>query len=154
MIGPLVGVISFVCSIGNVPLAAVLWASGISFGGVLAFLYADLIVLPLLDVYRRYYGWRMAAYIGAIFFTTMVLSGLLMDLAFTALGLVPTSNHDIRARMTHFSLNYSFWLNLLFGALAAWLFVQARRHPMDHHAHMHHDGHDMANNSQHQDHRT
>jgi len=144
VIGPLVAVLSFVCSIGNVPLAAVLWASGISFGGVLAFLYADLIVLPLLDVYRRYYGWRMAAYIGLVFFATMVLSGLLMDLAFTALGLVPAPNHDIRARMTQFSLNYTFWLNLAFGALAAYLVVQARRHPMDHRAHMHHGGHDMA----------
>ncbi len=153
VVGPLVAVISFVCSIGNVPLAAVLWASGISFGGVLAFLYADLIVLPLLDVYRRYYGWRMAAYISAIFFTTMVLSGLLMDLVFTMLGLVPTPNHDIRARMTHFSLNYTFWLNLLFGALSTWLVVQARRHPMDHHAHMHHGGHEMAKYSHHEDHR-
>ncbi len=139
VIGPLVAVISFVCSIGNVPLAAILWASGISFGGVLAFLYADLIVLPLLDVYRRYYGWRMAAYISAIFFATMVLSGLIMDLVFTSLGLVPTPNHNIRIQMTHFSLNYTFWLNLLFGGLATWLVLQARRHPMDHHAQMHHD---------------
>ena len=67
-IGPLIAVISFVCSIGNVPMAAVLWGSGISFGGVLAFLYADLIVLPLLDVYRRYFGWKMAAYIGIVFY--------------------------------------------------------------------------------------
>lgn len=139
VIGPLVAVISFVCSIGNVPLAAILWASGISFGGILAFLYADLIVLPLLDVYRRYYGWRMAAYISAIFFATMVLSGLIMDLVFTSLGLVPTPNHNIRIQMTHFSLNYTFWLNLLFGGLATWLVLQARRHPMDHHAQMHHD---------------
>ena len=72
LIGPLVAVISFVYSIGNVPMAAVLWGAGISFGGVLAFLYADLIVLPLLDVYRRYYGWKMAAYIGAVFYATMV----------------------------------------------------------------------------------
>ena len=142
-IGPLVAVFSFVCSIGNVPLAAVLWASGISFGGVLAFLYADLIVLPLLDVYRRYYGWRMAAYIGAVFYATMVLSGLLMDLAFTTLGLVPAPDHDIRAEVTHFSLNYTFWLNLAFGALATYLIVQARRHPMDH-SHMEHAGHAMA----------
>ncbi len=148
VIGPLVAVFSFVCSIGNVPLAAVLWASGISFGGVLAFLYADLIVLPLLDVYRRYYGWRMAVYIGAVFFATMVLSGLLMDLAFTALGLVPVPNHDIRAEVTHFSLNYTFWLNLVFGALAAYLVVQAKRHPMDH-AHIHTTGHDMAGGGQH-----
>ena len=152
VIGPLVAVLSFVCSIGNVPLAAVLWASGISFGGVLAFLYADLIVLPLLDAYRRYYGWRMAAYIGLVFFATMALSGLLMDLAFTALGLVPAPNHDIRARMTQFSLNYTFWLNLAFGALAAYLVVQARRHPMDHHAHMHHADHDMAKHGHHGDH--
>ncbi len=143
VIGPIVAVLSFVCSIGNVPLAAVLWSSGISFGGVLAFLYADLIVLPLLDVYRRYYGWRMAAYIGAIFFITMVLAGLLMDLLFTALGLVPAPNHNIRAEMTHFSLNYTFWLNLLFGALTVMLIVLARRHPMHHdHTHMHDDGHD------------
>jgi uncharacterized membrane protein YraQ (UPF0718 family) len=152
VIGPLVAVLSFVCSIGNVPLAAVLWASGISFGGVLAFLYADLIVLPLLDVYRRYYGWRMAAYIGLVFFATMALSGLLMDLAFTALGLVPAPSHDIRAQMTQFSLNYTFWLNLGFGALAASLIVQARRNPMNHHAHMHHDGHDMAGHGHHGDH--
>jgi MFS family permease len=87
-----------------VPLAAVLWGSGISFGGVLAFLYAHLIVLALLDVYRRYYGWRMAAYIGAVFFATMVISGLVMDVAFTALGLVPPPNQSIRAEMAHFSL--------------------------------------------------
>ena len=120
-----------------------LWASGISFGGVLAFLYADLIVLPLFDVYSRYYGWRMAAYIGGVFYATIVLSGLLMDLAFTALGLVPTSDHNIRAEMTHFSLNYTFWLKLAFDALAAYLIVQARRHSMDH-SRMNHAGHDMA----------
>jgi uncharacterized membrane protein YraQ (UPF0718 family) len=145
VIGPLVAVLSFVCSIGNVPLAAVLWSSGISFGGVLAFLYADLIVLPLLDVYRRYYGWRMAAYIGTVFFVTMVLAGLLMDLIFTGLGLVPSAHHDIRAEMTRFSLNYTFWLNVLFGLVSMALIVLAWRHPMHHdHAAMHHDGHDMA----------
>ena len=141
VVGPVVAVLSFVCSIGNVPLAAVLWASGISFGGVLAFLYADLIVLPLLDVYRRYYGWRMAAYIGAVFFATMVFSGLLMDVAFTALGLVPRPNPDIRAEIVHFSLNYTFWLNVLFSALAAWLWILNRRHPMQMH---HHEGHAQA----------
>ena len=131
--GPVVAMLSFVCSIGNVPLAAVLWSSGISFGGVLAFLYADLIVLPLLDVYRRYYGWKFAAYIGCIFFVTMVLAGMLMDIMFTSLGLTPASHHDIRAQVTHFSLNYTFWLNLLFGGLAIALIMLARRHPMQHH---------------------
>lgn len=146
VIGPIVAVFSFVCSIGNVPLAAVLWSSGISFGGVLAFLYADLIVLPLLDVYRRYYGWRMAAYIGAIFFVTMVLAGLLMDVVFRILGLVPAANHNIRAEVTHFSLNYTFWLNLIFGGLTIFLIIMARRHPMQHdHAHMHHGGQETHN---------
>ncbi len=135
LLGPLVAAASFVCSIGNVPLAAILWGSGISFGGVLAFLYADLIVLPLLDVYRRYYGWRMAAYIAAVFYATMVLAGLLMDLVFSALHLVPANQGGIRARVTHFSLDHTFWLDLLFGGLAIVLVVVNHRHPM----HMHHD---------------
>jgi hypothetical protein len=137
LLGPLVAVISFVCSIGNVPMAAVLWASGISFGGVLSFLYADLIVIPLLDVYRRYYGWRMAAYIAAVFYATMVIAALIMDVAFTATGLVPEPNPNIRARLTTFSLNYTFWLNLAFAALAGYFLWLNRKHPMDH-------GHDHA----------
>lgn len=136
VIGPLIAVITFVCSIGNVPMAAVLWGSGISFGGVLAFLYADLIVLPLLDVYRRYYGWRMAAYIAAVFYVTMVLASLAMDLIFTVLGQVPAPNPNIHAEMTSFSLNYTFWLNMIFGGLAVYLFWLNRKHPMEH-AHHH-----------------
>jgi uncharacterized protein len=139
LVGPIIAVLSFVCSIGNVPMAAVLWASGISFGGVLAFLYADLIVLPLLDVYHRYYGWKMATYIAGVFFATMVLSALVMDVAFSALRLVPPPNPDIRAEMVHFSLNYTFWLNVAFGTLAAWLWHLNRRHPMA----MHHQGHEV-----------
>ena len=135
VIGPVVAVLSFVCSIGNVPMAAILWGSGITFGGVLAFLYADLIVLPLLDVYRRYYGWRMATYIGGIFFVTMVVSALLMDLVFTALGLVPLVYPNMRAQVTHFSFNYTFWLNLVFGGAATSLAVTNWRHPKEMHRH-------------------
>jgi uncharacterized membrane protein YraQ (UPF0718 family) len=135
VIGVLIAVFSFVCSIGNAPMAAVLWGSGIGFGGVLAFLYADLIVLPLLDVYRRYYGWKMAAYIASVFFVTMILAALLMDAIFTSLGFVPGPSPDIRAEMTHFALNYTFVLNIVFGALAAWLFILARRQPMPAHHH-------------------
>jgi uncharacterized membrane protein YraQ (UPF0718 family) len=135
VIGPLIAVITFVCSIGNVPMAAVLWGSGISFGGVLAFLYADLIVLPLLDAYRRYYGWHMAAYIAVVFYVTMVLASLVMDVAFTGLGLVPAPNPNIRAEMTSFSLNYTFWLNLIFGALAVYIFWLTHKNPMDHSHH-------------------
>lgn len=138
LLGPAIAIVTFVCSIGNVPLAAVLWGSGISFGGVLAFLYADLIVLPLLDAYRRYYGWRMAAYIGVVFYVTMVLASLVMDLAFTALHQVPPPNPNIRAEMTSFSLNYTFWLNLIFGALAIYFFWVSHKHPM-HHGHHAHD---------------
>ena len=76
LIGPLVAVFSFVCSVGNVPLAAVLWNGGISFGGVLAFIFADLIILPILDIYRKYYGWTMAAFLFGTFYVTMALSGL------------------------------------------------------------------------------
>ena len=144
LVGPLIAVISFVCSIGNVPMAAVLWASGISFGGVLSFLYADLIVLPLLDVYRRYYGWRMAAYIAVVFYVTMVLAGLIMDIAFTAAGLVPEPNPNIRAELTSFSFNYTFWFNLVFGALAAYFVWLNWNYPM-HHGH-HQGPHAPADN--------
>ena len=136
LIGPLIAVISFVCSIGNVPMAAVLWGSGISFGGVLAFLYADLIVLPLLDVYRRYFGWKTAAYIGIVFYITMVLTGILMGGAFSASGLVPRPDPNIGEEVTHFTINYTFWLNLAFGTAAAYLFVLSAKTPMQaHHFH-------------------
>jgi len=135
VIGPIIAVLSFVCSIGNVPMAAILWASGISFGGVLAFLYADLIVLPLLDIYRKYYGWRMMLYIFGVFFTTMVLSAIAMDLAFSALHMVPRPNPNIRHDLTMFSVNYTFWLNIAFGALALYLWRLNAKHPMDHGAH-------------------
>ncbi|MFN2461003.1 MAG: permease [Candidatus Velthaea sp.] len=132
VVGPIIAIISFVCSIGNVPLAAVLWASGISFGGVLAFLYADLIVLPLLDVYRRYYGIPMMLYIFGVFFATMVLSAILLDGAFSALHLVPKANPNIRADLMTFSFNYTFWLNILFGALGLYLWRISAKHPMEH----------------------
>ena len=129
LLGPLVAMLSFVCSVGNVPMAAILWGSGVSFGGVLAFLYADLIVLPLLDVYRRYYGWRMAAYIAALFYATMVLAALVMDLAFRASGWLPHTHPDIRAEVTHFSFDHTFFLNLAFGLAAIGLWALARRAP-------------------------
>jgi len=138
VVGPLIAIVSFVCSIGNVPLAAILWTSGLSFGGVLAFLYADLIVLPLLDIYRKYYGLRMALYIFAVFFATMVLSAIVMDALFSALHWVPAPNPNIRHDLTLFSFNYTFWLNLIFGALAVYLWRLDAAHPMDHGAH-HHD---------------
>jgi uncharacterized protein len=130
--GPLIAIVSFVCSIGNVPLAAILWSSGLSFGGVLAFIYADLIVLPLLDIYRKYYGARMMLYIFGVFFATIVLSALVVDGAFSALHLVPKPNPNVRHDLALFSFNHTFWLNLVFGALAVYLWWLNRRNPMDH----------------------
>jgi hypothetical protein len=153
LLGPLVAVISFVCSIGNVPMAAVLWGAGVSFGGVLAFLYADLIVLPLLDVYRRYYGWKMAAYIAGVFYATMVAAALIMDVVFNALGWIPQTRPNMHSAMVQFSFNYTFWLNLIFGVIGLALFVTARRHPMQHMGHCeHHAGHGPAHASSHAHH--
>jgi hypothetical protein len=141
VIGPLIAVIAFVCSIGNVPLAAILWTSGISFGGVLAFLYADLIVFPLLDVYRKYYGMRMMLYITAVFFVTMAASALIMNGVFSALHLVPTPNANVVHDLTMFSFNYTFWLNVAFGALALYLWRLDAQNPMDHGCHAGHEEH-------------
>ena len=129
LLGPLVAVLSFVCSIGNVPLAAVLWGSGVSFGGVLAFLYADLIVLPLLDVYRRYYGWRMAAYIAGVFYATMVGAAIVVDVAFRTLGWTPHARPDVRAEVMHVAIDHTFWLNLAAACVAVTLWVVGRRAP-------------------------
>jgi len=91
LVGPLVAIISFVCSVGNVPLAAVLWRGGISFGGVVSFIFADLIILPILDIYRRYYGRRVALYILATFYVTMAAAGYVVELVFSGLGIIPAN---------------------------------------------------------------
>ena len=119
LIGPLVAIISFVCSIGNVPLAAVLWNGGISFGGVLAFIFADLIILPILNIYRKYYGRRVAAFLLVTFYATMAAAGLIVDLIFKAIGLVPTGARHARVTEAGVSLNYTTVLNIIFLAFAA-----------------------------------
>ena len=90
VVGPLIAVLSFVCSVGNVPLAAVLWSGGISFAGVLAFLFADLIVLPIVAIYRKYYGGAFTVRIVALMLVTMILAALFVDAVFSVLGLVPS----------------------------------------------------------------
>jgi uncharacterized protein len=126
LVGPLVAVVSFVCSIGNVPLAAVLWNGGISFGGVVAFIFADLIVLPILDIYRRYYGWRVAGFLLVTFYAAMVAAGLLVELVFGGLGLIPEQR---AAKVVEASItwNYTTILNLVFLAVAAVLVVRFLR---------------------------
>ncbi len=127
MIGPFVAILSFVCSIGNVPLAAVLWNGGISFGGVLAFIFADLIVLPILDIYRKYYGVKMAAFLLVSFYGTMVAAGLIVEFVFDGLGLVP---QDRNAKVVEASVtfNYTTILNIIFLGLAALLTWRYFRH--------------------------
>jgi uncharacterized protein len=120
LIGPAVAIISFVCSVGNIPLAAVLWNGGISFGGVIAFIFADLIVLPILDIYRRYYGFRMMRFLLVAFYVSMAAAALIVDAVFELLGLVPQQR---QARLVEASIswNYTTWLNIVFLILAALL---------------------------------
>jgi uncharacterized membrane protein YraQ (UPF0718 family) len=126
LIGPLVAVISFVCSVGNIPLAAVLWNGGISFGGVVAFIFADLIVLPVLDIYRKYYGWRMAAFIFVTFYAAMAVAAVIVEGIFGAVGMIP---RERQAAIVESSItwNYTTWLNIIFLGLAAslvWRFLK------------------------------
>ena len=118
LIGPLIAILSFVCSIGNVPLAAVLWNGGISFGGVLAFIFADLLVLPILDIYRKYYGWRMAGFLLVTFYASMVAAALIVEFLFQGLGLVP-SERSAKVVEASVTWNYTTVLNILFLGLAA-----------------------------------
>lgn len=123
IIGPIVAVVSFVCSIGNVPLAAVLWNGGISFGGVVAFIFADLITLPILNIYRKYYGWKMAAFIAATFYATMVFAGYAIELIFNLFHLVP-KQRNASVIEAHISWNYTTWLNIAFLVVAAVLLAR------------------------------
>ncbi|WP_082959869.1 permease [Mycobacterium sp. E2462] len=123
IVGPLVAIVSFVCSIGNVPLAAVLWNGGISFGGVISFIYADLLILPILNIYRKYYGTRMALTLLGTFYAAMVCAGYLVELLFGTTGLIPRQRN---ATVTEASVswNYTTWLNIAFLLLAAVLIVR------------------------------
>jgi len=123
LVGPVVSLLSFVCSIGNVPLAAVLWNGGISFGGVVAFIFADLIILPILVIYRRYYGTKMMLFMLGSFYVTMVAAGFVVELVFGALGLVPSGRHAKVAEMA-VRWNYTTVLNIVFLLVAAGLIVR------------------------------
>ena len=126
LVGPLVAIVSFVCSVGNVPLAAVLWNGGISFGGVVSFIFADLIVLPILDIYRRYYGLKVAAYLLGTLYVTMAAAGLVVELLFRVLGLVPATRQAIVSQAS-VTLNADTILNavfLLLAGLLVWRFLR------------------------------
>ena len=135
VVGPIIAGLSFVCSIGNVPVASLLWSGGISFGGVIAFLYGDLLVVPLVAAYRKYYGNRVAFFMTLGFFLSMVASGLVVDGLFNALGLVPQGPRPPSVIMhAGFSWNYTTWLNLAALALGGvFVFLHLRRSKADEH---------------------
>jgi uncharacterized membrane protein YraQ (UPF0718 family) len=123
IVGPVVAMFSFVCSIGNVPLAAVLWNGGISFGGVVAFIFADLLILPILNIYRKYYGTAMMLTLLGTFYASMVVAGYLVELIFGAAGFIP-SQRNAMVMDAGISWNYTTWLNIAFLALAVVLVVR------------------------------
>ena len=148
LVGPVISLLSFVCSVGNIPLAAVLWNGGISFGGVIAFVFADLLIIPILDIYRKYYGGRMALYLLGVSYVAMALAGFLIGLLFQRLGLIP-SHHAVTALVSAPSLNYTSVLNVVFLVIMAvlgWRFLRTGGPEMlrmmempshDHEAHHH-----------------
>lgn len=155
LVGPLVAIASFVCSIGNVPLAVVLWKGGISFGGVVAFLFADLLILPILNIYRKYYGARMTLFLLGTFYAAMVVAGYVVEAVFGGLGLVP-DQADAEIPMEGVTWNYTTVLNIAFLVLAAallWRFFRTGGAAMlrmmggspddghDHRGHEHGEGH-------------
>ncbi|MEA2833159.1 MAG: uncharacterized protein QOG66_1361 [Methylobacteriaceae bacterium] len=155
LIGPLVAVIAFVCSVGNVPLAAVLWAGGISFGGVIAFIFADLIILPLLNIYRKYYGTRTAIILGIVFYAAMAGAAYVIEILFGLAGLVP-QDRSIDVMQQGITWNYTSLLDiiaLIVSAVLVWRFMRTGGPEMlaameapgghDHacHGHAHHHHH-------------
>jgi uncharacterized membrane protein YraQ (UPF0718 family) len=151
VIGPVISLLSFVCSIGNVPLAAVLWNGGISFGGVIAFIFADLIIIPILVIYRKYYGTKMMLVILGIFYATMVTAGYIVEFTFGGLGLIP-AQRTAKVAQVGIQWNYTTILNIIFLLLAAALLVRFFRSGgpammkmmgggPDEHEHAHHHEH-------------
>jgi uncharacterized membrane protein YraQ (UPF0718 family) len=125
VVGPVIAIVSFVCSVGNIPLAAVLWSSGISFGGVIAFIFADLVTIPMVLVYREYYGWKPALVYAGYLLVTMIAVALVVDGLFRWIGLAPAApagGPGGIAEIQYFAWDYTTWLNLVFLPLGGWLY--------------------------------
>jgi uncharacterized protein len=135
LIGPLIAVLSFVCSVGNVPLAAVLWSGGISFAGMMAFIFADLIVLPIVVAYRKYYGWSFALRITALMLVTMVVAALVVDLVFGGLGLIPSTRPTRDDVFGSIELDYKAAFNAVGLVIFVAMFWITFRNPVEHHHH-------------------
>jgi uncharacterized membrane protein YraQ (UPF0718 family) len=133
LVGPLIAILSFVCSVGNVPLAAVLWSGGISFSGVVAFIFADLIVLPIVLAYRKYYGTAFALRITALMFVTIVIAALVVDGIFGVFNLIPTGPRPTREDVFgSIEVDYKLFLNILGLFVFAALFWVSRGHSGTH----------------------
>lgn len=159
-VGPFIAVASFTCSVGNVPLAAVLWNGGISFGGVASFIFGDLIILPILNIYRKYYGGRMTVFLAVTFYLAMVSAALVVEALFQSLGWVPTQRHTavVDAAIT---FNYTTVLDIVFGVVFVALGIvffrtggprmmsMMERGEHEHAAHGHHAAHDNAHHHHH-----
>jgi len=145
LVGPLIAILSFVCSVGNVPLAAVLWSGGISFAGVVAFIFADLVVIPIILAYRKYYGTAFALRIVALMLVTIVIAALVVDGLFSLVDLIPTGPRPTREDVFgSVEVDYKLFLNVIGLAIFAALFWISRGqggHGCEHHArdaHRHH----------------
>jgi uncharacterized protein len=139
IVGPLIAILSFVCSVGNVPLAAVLWSGGIGFAGVVAFIFADLVIVPIVLAYRKYYGTAFALRISALMLLTMIVAALIVDGVFGLVGLVPTGPRPSRADVFgSIGLDYKLVLNVAATAIFLALLWLSRSHSGDHACHHHH----------------
>lgn len=142
LVAPFVAALTFIGSMGNIPLATVLESSGVLFAGIMSFIYADLIVPPLVRVNSKYYGWRPALYIAAVMYVSMVLTSILLYTSFALLGILPEGGRAI-AETTQFKLDYTFWLNLMFVLLSVvmvWLHRQYVTSTQSQEGHHHHHG--------------
>ena len=143
LVGPIAAFFTFIGSMGNIPLASVLYSNGVSFAGVMAFIFSDLVVFPVIRVNAKYYGWKMALYIVGVFFGALVITSILMHYGFSWLGLLPQGNSTQNVAQTErFAIDYTFWLNLVFmivTGLFVWLrFDTKNRKSQGHQKHKHH----------------
>ena len=131
LVAPFVAAATFIGSMGNIPLATVLNENGVLFAGIMGFIYSDLMVPPLVHINAKYYGWRVALYITGIMVVGIVITALILNGLFSALGIVPESERAI-AEITQFKIDYTFWMNLVFIWIAGWLVWQNKRYLQDH----------------------
>ncbi len=154
LVAPIIAMLSFVCSVGNIPLAVVLWNGGISFGGVISFVFADLLIIPILNIYRKYYGGRTSLYLLVTSYVAMAVAGFIVGEVFQLFGLAP-AHHFIAVFQTAPSWNYNTFLDIAALALIAllgWRFlrtggvemIRAMENPTAAHAHEHHEHHDHS----------